>query len=78
MQFTQENLDELNILMLFNLSTTQEGIKIHKNATSATIAAAKRLHNKGIITLEDGGYLTTIGHEAAEQVHLLFGLINPS
>jgi uncharacterized protein (TIGR02647 family) len=77
MQFTQENLDELNILVRYNLTTTQEGIKVHKTATPETIAATRRLFSKGLVTLEDGGYLTTIGHEAAEQAHLLLGLLNP-
>lgn len=78
MQYTQENLDELNILLLFKLTTTQEGIKVHKTAVPATIDATRRLFHKGLITLEDGGYLTTLGHEAAEQAHALIGLLNPS
>ncbi len=79
MQFTQDNLEELNILIRYNLTTMQEGIKVHKSAAATeTIAATRRLFDKGLITLEDGGYLTTIGHEAAEQAHLLLGLLNPS
>ncbi|MEQ1559151.1 MAG: TIGR02647 family protein [Methyloglobulus sp.] len=79
MQFTQDNLEELNILIRYNLTTMQEGIKVHKSAAATEIiAATRRLFDKGLITLEDGGYLTTIGHEAAEQAHLLLGLLNPS
>jgi uncharacterized protein (TIGR02647 family) len=78
MQFTQENLDELNILVRYNLTTTQEGIKVHKTAATATIEATQRLFHKGLITLEDGGYLTALGHEAAENAHALLGLMNPS
>lgn len=78
MQFTQDNLDELNILVRYSLTTTQEGIKVHKTATPETIDATRRLFRKGLLTLEDGGYLTTIGHEAAEQAHLLLGLLNPA
>jgi uncharacterized protein (TIGR02647 family) len=78
MQFTQENLDELNMLVRYNLTTTLEGIKVHKTATPATIEATRRLFHKGLVTLEDGGYLTTIGHEAAEHAHTLLGLINPT
>jgi uncharacterized protein (TIGR02647 family) len=77
MQFTPENLDELNVLVLFKLTTTQEGIKVHKTAPTAKIEATRRLFQKGLITLEDGGYLTTIGHEAVEQAHTIFGLLNP-
>ena len=78
MQFTQDNLDELNILIRFNLTTTFEGIKVHTTAAPSTIAATRRLFDKGLVTLEDGGYLTTIGHEAAEHAHALLGLINPA
>ncbi len=78
MQYTQENLDELNILLLFKLTTTQEGIKVHKTAAPATIEATRRLFQNGLITLEDGGYLTALGHEAAEQAHALIGLLNPT
>lgn len=78
MQFTQENLDELNILVRYKLTTTLEGIKVHKTATPATIEATKRLYDKGLITLEDGGYLTTLGHETAEHAHALLGLMNPT
>ncbi|MBM4207315.1 MAG: TIGR02647 family protein [Gammaproteobacteria bacterium] len=78
MSFNQQNLDELNLLIRFTLSTMQEGIKVHATASPATIEATRRLHQKGLITLEDGGYLTTIGHEAAEHAHALLGLINPA
>lgn len=78
MQFTQENLDELNILVRYKLTTTLEGIKVHKTASPATIEATRRLYHKGLVTLEDGGYLTAIGHEAAEHAHSLLGLMNPS
>lgn len=78
MQFTQDNLEELNILVRYKLTTTLEGIKVHKTATPATIEATRRLFQKGLITLEDGGYLTILGHEAAEHAHALLGLINPA
>ncbi len=78
MQYTDENLQEINVIMLFKLTTTQEGIKVHKNASQETIAATKRLFQKGLITQEDGGYLTAMGHEAAEHAQNLFGLMNPN
>lgn len=78
MQYTDENLQELNVIMLFKLTTTQEGIKVHKNALPEMISATQRLFQKGLLTQEDGGYLTAIGHEAAEHAHSLFGLINPN
>jgi len=65
---TPELVEELRILSLYNLGTTQEGIKIHKTAEAAAIAAAQRLHRKGLITQADGGYLTSLGLDAAMNV----------
>ena len=76
MTYTADNLAELDVLMLFDLSTNQEGIKIHKSAEPVAIAAAKRLFEKGFITQVDGGYLTSLGSEAAEQVQSLFTMLN--
>ena len=78
MHFSQDNFDELNVLLLYKLTTTQEGIKVHKNADLSIIEATRRLYHKGLITLEDGGYLTALGHEAAENAHNLYGLLNPN
>lgn len=64
-------LDEIELLNLFNLSSAQEGLKIHGDADPSKIAAAERLFHKGIITQVDGGYLTDRGIETAEHVHLL-------
>ncbi len=78
MQFTQDNLEELNILVRYKLTTTLEGIKVHTTAAPTTIEATRRLFNKGLVTLEDGGYLTALGLEAAERAHVLLGLMNPA
>ncbi|MEY3761011.1 MAG: hypothetical protein RIR39_2502, partial [Pseudomonadota bacterium] len=58
MPYTQDIVDEINILVRYNLSTTQEGIKVHTTAAPEVIAATKRLYDKGLLTQEDGGYLT--------------------
>jgi len=76
MAYTQENLSELDLLLLYDLTNTQKGIKIHKTAEAAKIAAAQRLFNKGFISQSDGGYLTTLGTEAAEQAQSLFTMLN--
>ncbi|MGD8515257.1 MAG: TIGR02647 family protein [Granulosicoccaceae bacterium] len=76
MAYTPENLAELEVLMLFNFANTQEGIKIHKSAEPAVIAAAQRLFDRGFITQADGGYLTTLGIEAAEHAQALFTMLN--
>jgi uncharacterized protein (TIGR02647 family) len=64
MPFTPDLVDELNTLIHFDLGTTQQGIKIHKTADPAIIAATRRLHAKGLLTLVDGGYLTSLGRDA--------------
>lgn len=68
MALTQELLDELQLLSLFPVSSLQEGLKIHSDASPVRIAAAQRLFTKGIITQHDGGYLTQLGQEAAQQL----------
>jgi len=78
MPYTQDIVEELNILVRYNLSTTQEGIKVHKTAAPEIIAATKRLYDKGLVTQEDGGYLTSLGHEAAEQAQTVLNLLNPA
>jgi uncharacterized protein (TIGR02647 family) len=78
MPYTQDIVDELNVLVRYNLSTTQEGIKVHKTAAPEVIAATKRLFDKGLLTQEDGGYLTSLGHEAAEQAQTILNLLNPA
>lgn len=66
---------EINLLARFNLSTTQEGIKVHSNADKHTIAAVERLFNKGLVTQKDGGYLTELGRHAAEHTQQLLMII---
>jgi uncharacterized protein (TIGR02647 family) len=79
MTYTQDIIDELNLLALYNLDTTQAGLKIHTStATPSTVAAAQRLYAKGLTTQADGGYLTNMGHEAAELGRTLFNLLNPA
>jgi uncharacterized protein (TIGR02647 family) len=78
MLYTQDLVDELNILVRYNLSTTLEGIKVHKTAAPEIIAATQRLHDKGLISHKDGGYLTSLGREAAEQAQTVLDLLNPA
>jgi len=37
MPYTQDLVDELNILVRYNLSTTLEGIKVHKTAAPESL-----------------------------------------
>jgi len=36
MPYTKDIVEELNILVRYNLATTQEGIKVHKTASPET------------------------------------------
>ena len=71
MSFTPELVAELEILALFNLANTKEGLKVHHTAAPSAIAAAQRLHDKGLTSLPDGGYLTSLGLDAAEHAQSL-------
>lgn len=68
-------LSEMRVLSMFDLSTTQQGIKVHHDAEDALIQATKRLFAKGLITLEDGGYLTGLGRDASLHVHDLLTIL---
>jgi len=76
MSYTPELLDELNVLTLFNLTNHQEGIKVHHSAEEGAIAATQRLHEKGLVTQVDGGYLTDLGIEAAEHAQSLLLILD--
>lgn len=75
MQFTPELVAELNTLVRFDLDTSQQGLKVHKNAEAEVIAAFQRLFAKGLVTQADGGYLTSLGREAAQHAQVMLGLL---
>ena len=76
MPYTQEIVDEVNVLVRYNLTTTLEGLKVHKTAAPDVIAATKRLYDKGLVSQEDGGYLTNLGREAAEQAQAVLDILS--
>ena len=76
MSYPPELIEEINLLALYNISSTQEGIKVHKTAGAAAVAAAQRLYDKGLTTQADGGYLTNLGIEAAEHVQSLLTILS--
>lgn len=67
---------EIRVLTLFNLDSAMEGIKVHKSADLATLDAIKRLYEKGLVTREDGGYLTDLGIHCAEHLQIALGILN--
>ena len=77
MPYTPDLVHELNTLILFDLETSQQGIKVHKNADPKVIAATRRLHAKGLLTQIDGGYLTGLGRDAAEHAQAVLTILTP-
>lgn len=75
MQYSVELIEELSVLAMFNLANHQEGLKIHHTAESVIVTAAGRLHQKGLITQADGGYLTSLGVIAAEHAQSALDII---
>ncbi len=73
----QQQIDQIEVLLHFNLETTLQGLKIHNDARPGLISAAKQLHELGLITEHDGGYLTDLGHEAAEHLQLALQIMKP-
>nr|MBF0684967.1 TIGR02647 family protein [Pseudomonas sp.] len=75
MSFTPDLVAELEILRLFNLDNTLEGLKVHQDADPSAISATQRLHAKGLTTQPDGGYLTSLGRDAAEHAQSLLTIL---
>lgn len=75
MSYTPDRVDEINLLVLFNTASMQEGIKVHNAAGKQAVAAAERLYGKGLITQVDGGYLTNLGIEAAGHAQALLHIL---
>jgi len=71
MSYTPELIHELDVLLRFDLGNSQHGIKVHKTADTQVIDATRRLHEKGLVTQADGGYLTGLGRDAAEHAQAL-------
>ena len=77
MRYTEDQMAEIDILIHYQLDTTQQGIKVHSNANREQIDAVQRLFDKGLVTQKDGGYLTDIGRKAAEHAQALVLLLAP-
>ncbi|MDO6683991.1 MULTISPECIES: TIGR02647 family protein [unclassified Agarivorans] len=76
MKFIPNNIAELNLLLQFDMSSLQTGIKVHQDAAPELIAAAKSLFDRGLSTQADGGYLTDLGIEVAEHAQKLLAIIS--
>ena len=76
MPISENVADELSVLIRYNLDTTHQGIKVHSSADSRVVEATRRLYQKGLITQEDGGYLTDLGIEAAKHADALLCILS--
>ncbi len=76
MSLKQQLVDEIEVLLRYNLDTTLEGIKVHHDAPPAMRDATQRLFVKGLVSQKDGGYLTDLGHEAAEHTQAALAILS--
>jgi len=76
MPYSNEIQDEINMLMRFSQSSDHQGLKVRQDAAEEMVTAAQSLFNKGLTTQMDGGYLTPLGHEAADQAHALLNILS--
>jgi uncharacterized protein (TIGR02647 family) len=75
MKFDTNLLQEINVLKMFDLSSSQLGIKVHHDAEPESVKATQRLFDKGLVTQNDGGYLTGLGRDAAEHTSNLLTIL---
>jgi len=75
MKLDNEFAADVELLNLFELDSSQLGLKIHQVASPERIASAKRLYESGLTTQLDGGYLTPLGINAAEHAQALVRIL---
>ncbi|MEH6578257.1 MAG: TIGR02647 family protein [Amphritea sp.] len=78
MSFTSNIHEEINVLLRFSKNSDHEGLKVRNSAAPELVSATGRLFDKGLITQKDGGYLTPLGHEAADQAYALLHILSPT
>ncbi|MHA2937380.1 TIGR02647 family protein [Vibrio sp. RC27] len=76
MKYTSHHMEELNLLLQFDLSSRATGIKVHNDANKETLGAVERLYAKGLCTLPDGGYLTDEGIEIAQNAETVLRVLH--
>ncbi|WP_026958572.1 MULTISPECIES: TIGR02647 family protein [Aliagarivorans] len=77
MPFSKDVLNELNLLLKFDASSQQTGIKVSSDAAPEMVAAAKGLFDKGLCTRDDGGYLTDLGNEVLNHLAHIDSVMAP-
>lgn len=75
MLFDSPAVEQLNLLLQFDNTTLDTGIKVHSSARPEVIGACESLFDKGLVSRPDGGYLTDAGVEALGHAQVLAGLL---
>ena len=76
MPFNSKMIDELNLLIKFDINNSQQGLKVRSSASPEMIAAVEALFEKGLVTENDGGYLTNLGIDAAEHAQTIISILS--
>jgi uncharacterized protein (TIGR02647 family) len=76
MPISSELVAEMQVLRMFDTSTSQSGLKVHSDASTDIIAATRRLFEKQLTTQVDGGYLTPLGYESSVHLQQLLQILN--
>jgi uncharacterized protein (TIGR02647 family) len=76
MPLSSELVTEMQVLRMFDTSTSQSGLKVHSDAAADVISATRRLYEKQLITQVDGGYLTPLGYESSVHLQQLLQILN--
>ncbi len=77
-QVSDDFVNELKILACFDPANMSLGIKLRSDMSEALCQAAERLHNQGLISATDGGYLTPFGMTMLEHLQHLLAALKPS
>lgn len=77
MKLDEEFAADVELLNLFELDSSQKGLKVHQVASPERIESAKRLFESSLTTQRDGGYLTPLGIKAAEHAQALVRILKP-
>ncbi|MCH7371139.1 MULTISPECIES: TIGR02647 family protein [Aeromonas] len=77
-QVSDDFVNELKILACFDPANMSQGIKLRSDMSEGLCQAAERMHQQGLISAADGGYLTPFGMTMLEHLHHLLVALKPS
>lgn len=77
-QVSNDFVNELRILACFDPANMSQGIKLRSDMPEELCLAAERMHQQGLISATDGGYLTPFGMTMLEHLQHLLVALKPS